>query len=227
MFKNLKEGFGARLKELRKAKGYTQEKLAEKLDITQRQLTRIETGENFPSVETIEKISFYLEADLTSLFDFSWDKEYAVCSTGTYDKPVFEVCLKDDVVDLSKYLKKNKSPVHYNLKELINIQNSDESMLKSAKNINQSFTIVYKDEDGELSHIKTYNPDGTIDTDMSTNRVSGERYYKALCEDLKHYSEDLNRMKFVRLAMEAVKDKSKLEELKSLIKGIEIAQGMN
>ena len=44
---------------------------------------------------------------------------------------------------------------------------------------------------------------------------------------MKHYSEDLNRMKFVRLAMEAVKDKSKLEELKSLIKGIEIAQGMN
>ena len=41
MFKNLKEGFGARLKELRRAKGYTQEKLAEKLDITQRQLTRI------------------------------------------------------------------------------------------------------------------------------------------------------------------------------------------
>ena len=216
MFKNLKEGFGARLKELRRAKGYTQEKLAEKLDITQRQLTRIETGENFPSVETIEKISFYLEADLTSLFDFTWDKEYAICSTGTYDKPVFEVCVKDEVVDLSKYLK-----------ELINIQNSDESMLKSAKNINQSFTIVYKDEDGELSHIKTYNPDGTIDTDMSTNRVNGERYYKALCEDLKHYSEDLNRMKFVRLAMEAVKDKSKLEELKSLIKGIEIAQGMN
>lgn len=114
MFKNLKEGFGARLKELRRAKGYTQEKLAEKLDITQRQLTRIETGENFPSVETIEKISFYLEADLTSLFDFTWDKEYAICSTGTYDKPVFEVCVKDEVVDLSKYLKKNKSPSHYN-----------------------------------------------------------------------------------------------------------------
>ena len=51
MFLNLKEGFGQKLKELRKSKGYTQEKLAEKLDITPRQLTRIETGDNFPSVE--------------------------------------------------------------------------------------------------------------------------------------------------------------------------------
>lgn len=84
-------------------------------------------------------------------------------------------------------------------------------MLKSAKNINQSFTIVYKDEDGELSHIKTYNPDGTIDTDMSTNRVNCERYYKTLCEDLKHYSEDLNRMKFVRLARKPLRIKANLK----------------
>lgn len=225
MFRNLKEGFGVRLKELRKSRGYTQERLAEKLDLTQRQLTRIETGTNFPSVETIEKICLYMETDLMSLFNFSWDKEYAVSSTGTDDRPVFEVCVKDDVVDLSKYLKKDKTPVHYNIKDLINIQNSDDSMLQSAKNIKKSFTIVYKDEDGDLSHIKTYNPDGSIDTVMSERKVSAQKFYKELCEDLKKYSEDINRMKFVRLAMEAVKDREKLEELKSLIKGIELALG--
>ncbi len=63
MHKNLKTAFGERLKEIRKAKGFTQERLAEVLDISQRQLTRIETGDNFPSVETLERISLYLETD--------------------------------------------------------------------------------------------------------------------------------------------------------------------
>ncbi len=225
MFRNLKEGFGARLKEVRKSKGYTQEKLAEKLEITPRQLTRIETGINFPSVETLERLSLYLEIDLSSLFDFSWDNEYSVLSTGTDDRAVFEVCVKDEVVNLPPHLKDEKTNPQYDINELINIQNSDESMIKSARNIKKSFTIVYKDEDGDLSHIKTYHPDGKIDIIMSEEKVEIEKYYKKLCEDLRDFREDVNKMKFVRLAMEAVKDKEKLEELKVLIKGIEIVLG--
>ena len=43
-------------KELRKAKGYTQEQLAEKLNIGVRSLGKIETGNSFPSMTTLEKI---------------------------------------------------------------------------------------------------------------------------------------------------------------------------
>ena len=78
MYKNLKTAFGENLKYIRKSKGYTQEKLAEFLGISHRQLSRIESGDNFPSVETLEKISLYLETDLKTLFDFEWDKKYAV-----------------------------------------------------------------------------------------------------------------------------------------------------
>lgn len=229
MFRNLKNGFGERLKEMRKAKGFTQEKLAEKLEITPRQLTRIETGENFPSVETLEKISFFLKADLTSLFDFAWDKEYSVCTTGTDDKPVFEVSLGDDVVDLSRYIKKNKNKnkndAPYDVNELINVQNSDESMINSAKNIKKPFTIVYKTPNGELSHIKTYYPNGNIDTVMSKEKVEAEKMYKQIVEELKDIREEKNRLDFVHLAIHALKDKDKFNELKTLIKGIEIVLG--
>lgn len=222
MFRNLKDGFGIKLKEIRKSKGFTQERLAEKLDISPRQLTRIEAGENFPSFETLEKISLYLEVDLKSLFDFSWDKEYSVLTTGTYDKPVFEVSLNDSVVDLSQYLKKNKKDDYCNVEDLINIQNSDESMLQSAKNIQKPFTIVYKNSAGELSHIKTYFPDGKIDVLMSEEKVEAEKIYKNILEELKFLSGDLNKLEYILVAIKSLKNKGKLDELKNLIKGIEI-----
>ena len=45
----LKKAFGKKLKFIRKAKGLTQEKLGELIDINQRQLTRIECGKNYKS----------------------------------------------------------------------------------------------------------------------------------------------------------------------------------
>lgn len=222
MFKTLKDGFGVRLKELRKSKGFTQEKLAEKLDIAPRQLTRLETGVNFPSVETLEKICFYLETDLKSLFDFSWDKEYTVYSTGTDDRPVLEVSTSDKVVDLSGFVNKKKSSPSYDINELINIQNSDESMLNSAKNINKPFTIVFKDPNGDLSHIKTYYPDGKIEETMSKENVETEKIYKKLQEDIEEIRKDANKLKFIQLAKDSLTNKESLNELKILIKGMEI-----
>lgn len=44
--------FGARLKELRKAKGLTQQALAEKANIDDKHLCRIENGKYFPTYST-------------------------------------------------------------------------------------------------------------------------------------------------------------------------------
>lgn len=227
MFKTLKEGFGARLKELRKSKGFTQEKLAEKLDIAPRQLTRLERGVNFPSVETLAKISFYLEEDLKSLFDFYWDKEYSLCSTGTDDRPVLEVRADARVIDLTKFVKKKKGTSEYDLKELINVQNSDDSMLKLAKNINKPFTIVFKDANGELSHIKTYYPDGKIEDNMSKERVEVEKGYKELVDDIESLRNDLNKIEFMQLAYNALSDRDSLIQLRNIIQGIEIGLNSN
>lgn len=62
--------FGLRVKELRKRKGYTQEKMAELLNIGVRSLVKIETGNSFPSMQTLENIIKVLNTSNLELFDF-------------------------------------------------------------------------------------------------------------------------------------------------------------
>ena len=56
--KNLKEKFGKRMKEMRKAKKLTQEHLAELVGIEPQNLSKIECGMHFPQPDKIEKNSF-------------------------------------------------------------------------------------------------------------------------------------------------------------------------
>ncbi len=62
--------FGARVRELRKRKGLTQENLAELLNIGVRSLGKIETGNSFPSTETLEKLIVVLDISAPEIFDF-------------------------------------------------------------------------------------------------------------------------------------------------------------
>lgn len=66
----LQKQFGARVKELRKKKGYTQEHLAEILGIGVRSLGKIETGNSFPSTETLENLIRALNVSTVEIFDF-------------------------------------------------------------------------------------------------------------------------------------------------------------
>ena len=67
---NFKANFGLRLKELRKAKNFSQEQFAEIIGITPRNLSKIETGQAFPSSSNLEKIFEALEVPPYYLFDF-------------------------------------------------------------------------------------------------------------------------------------------------------------
>ena len=66
----IKEQLGKRICELRKQMNISQEELAEKLDISQRSLSKIETGRNYPQPETIEKIAKALNVNINHLFSF-------------------------------------------------------------------------------------------------------------------------------------------------------------
>ena len=68
--KNTKELLGARIKEIRKARGLTQEQLAEMVDIEQKHVSRIEWGKNYPTIDRLEKIAAALNVPLISFFDF-------------------------------------------------------------------------------------------------------------------------------------------------------------
>lgn len=68
---NNKKLLGKRIKEIRKAKGLTQEKLAEIINIETGSLSAIESGRHFPSLITLEKIAVYFDIELNVFFDFS------------------------------------------------------------------------------------------------------------------------------------------------------------
>ena len=68
--KDLLLKLGARLKELRKVRGLTQEALAEEVDLTPQYLSRLESGHQSPSVETMAKLAEALHVELWELFDF-------------------------------------------------------------------------------------------------------------------------------------------------------------
>lgn len=71
---NEKQLLGARIKELRKAKGYSQQKLAELIDIDSKHLSKIEVGSSYPSLYNLEKITKVLNIEMQDLFKFEHHK---------------------------------------------------------------------------------------------------------------------------------------------------------
>ena len=61
---------GKRIKNLRKSKGYTQERLAEIMDISSNYLAGIERGEANPTLALLERLSAGLEVPLSELFRY-------------------------------------------------------------------------------------------------------------------------------------------------------------
>ncbi len=64
------ERLGNSLRRYRKDKGYTQEKLAEKVGVHPTYIGKLESGKNNPSVILMYKVSKALNIKLKDLFDF-------------------------------------------------------------------------------------------------------------------------------------------------------------
>ena len=60
---------GNKIKQLRKVKGLSQEKLGEKSDLTQQHISRIENGTVLPSISTLSKISKVFNIPIDDLAD--------------------------------------------------------------------------------------------------------------------------------------------------------------
>lgn len=67
---NIKKQFGKRVAQLRKYQNISQEKLTEMCNINVNSLSYIETGKNFPSYETLEKLTKALNVTSKELFNF-------------------------------------------------------------------------------------------------------------------------------------------------------------
>ena len=62
---------GLRIKELRKRKGISQEKLAELVELEPPSICNIETGRNYPTFQNLEKIVEVLDSTFLEVFQFS------------------------------------------------------------------------------------------------------------------------------------------------------------
>ena len=70
VLKDNKKLLGKKIKQIRKAAGYTQEKLSELIGIETGSLSGIESGRWFPSLVTLEKIAEVLDVELKTFFNF-------------------------------------------------------------------------------------------------------------------------------------------------------------
>ena len=69
--KSIKKRLGARIKEIRRDKGLTQEELSEKIGIDPKHLSRIEVGRGFPSLDTLSIMADVLGVEMKDFFEFA------------------------------------------------------------------------------------------------------------------------------------------------------------
>ena len=67
---NKKKALGLRLRELRKSRNYTQEKLAELIDVEPNTISNMECGRNYPNFATLEKTLKVLDSNFLEVFNF-------------------------------------------------------------------------------------------------------------------------------------------------------------
>ena len=73
---SVKKLFGNNLHSYRKLRGFSQEQLAEKLNISVKHLSTLETGKVFASADLIEKLSDILDVSISALFYTPEEKSF-------------------------------------------------------------------------------------------------------------------------------------------------------
>jgi len=86
--KNVLQKFARRMRELRKMKKMSQEKLAEKADISLTFIGYLERAEKNPTLTTLNKIAKALDMSLSEILGFSDDKKISHADTQTLDKAI-------------------------------------------------------------------------------------------------------------------------------------------
>ncbi len=68
---DIKQKFGLKIKEIRNAKGLSQEKLAELAHLHRTYISSLELGQRNVSIVNVERLAIALDCELTDLFNFS------------------------------------------------------------------------------------------------------------------------------------------------------------
>lgn len=98
-----KKKLGKRIKELRKNKGFTQEQLAELIDMEQNTISVIESGRNFPTLVTLEKIAKVLGFELADFFNYEYFEDIEVIKESALKQ--LETMDENQLRSMFKYMK--------------------------------------------------------------------------------------------------------------------------
>ena len=98
-----KKKLGLKIKELRKRKGLTQEELAELIQMEQNSISVMESGRNFPTLGTLEKIAKVLDVNLSDFFDYDYIEDIDVIKASTED--IISKIYDKQLRQLFKYVK--------------------------------------------------------------------------------------------------------------------------
>ncbi len=71
----IKQHIGSRIKELRKSRKLSQEKLAERAEINPKYLSRIELGIENPTLDLFIKLATALEVEMWEMFDYGHERD--------------------------------------------------------------------------------------------------------------------------------------------------------
>ena len=99
---NTEKKLGEKIKELRKSMGYTQEKLAELVDIDDKHLSKIENGIHLPTYKTIKKLSEILQFNLQDIDTLSSDN-HLINKSQTYYKALKILNSANTEIELKNY----------------------------------------------------------------------------------------------------------------------------
>jgi len=214
---DIKRRFGEKLKNIRKLKGYTQEKFAECIGVNLRQLARIEAGESFVTAETLYNICIALNESPSILFGFNLHKEDL--KNGTDNITRFKVIKSGNVmhlvdnINIEQCVKTDK----------LNTKKFDEKMFNTAKKLNRNI-IVDEIDNGIVYATNIYKPNGIKE---STKKVSQNQNYNELKNKIEKIANENNKIEFLNLAFDSLSSKKALERLKLLLQGIELTLNDN
>lgn len=216
---NFKNGLGANLKLIRKTRDITQEELSEIIGIHPRQLSKIETGEHFPSCKTLEKLCAILEVTPKELFDFEFlVEETEALMTGTDKATHIQIhkTAKENVYDLRPD-KKGKG--------ISQKACTDESMAKAAKTLNKPLFVEYFEEK-KTTRIVVFYPDGKEKVIRNTEDVESKQNMIYMMSKLKKIAKDKVAMNYAKLAIDALDDNESLTKLEGAIYGMKVSRGI-
>lgn len=220
---NFKSGVGSNIKLLRKLKNITQEELSEIIGIHSRQLSKIETGEHFPSCKTLEKLCIALDIAPKDLFDFEFlidENEGAL--TGTDNTIAYKVeSSKENRKDNVFALRPNTMN-----KDDVPKTSTDASMAKTAKAINKPVFVEYF-EDRKTSKLVVFYPDGREKVIRDTVDVEAKQNMIYMMNEFKKIAKDNKSVEFIKSALGSLKNDDDLRKLASIVYGMKLARGID